>query len=105
MAAVGCSSAPKEPKEIGLAYRDCADDAICEYGKEDIRYMLRWDIEVSYYENKTFWSLEEYRVRSYEGIEHLVNLGCMAYSAMTLLTYSDEPFSCYQSASVQVVLV
>ena len=45
----------KTPEEITLDYRDCADDAIREYGKEDIRYlllacyMLRWDIEVSYY--------------------------------------------------------
>ena len=62
-------------------------------------YMPRWDIEVSYYENKAFWSLEEYRVRSREGIERLVNLECIAYSAMTLLPYSDETFSCYQSAT------
>ena len=97
----------RNPEEIALDYENCADDAIREYGKEDIRYlplacyMLRWDIEVSYYENKTFWSLEEYRVRSREGIERLVNLECMAYSAMTLLPYSDETFSCYQSASAQ----
>ena len=97
----------KNPEDIALDYKNCADDAIREYGKEDIRYlplacyMLRWDIEVSYYENKTFWSLEEYRVRSREGIERLINLECMAYSAMTLLPYSDEAFSCYQSASSQ----
>lgn len=97
----------KDPKETGLDYKNCADDAIREYGKEDIRYlplacyMLRWDIEVSYYENKTFWSLGEYRVRSRGGIERLVNLECMAYGAMTLLPYSDEAFSCYQSASAQ----
>ena len=97
----------KAPEEIALDYRDCADDAIREYGKEDIRYlplacyMLRWNIEVSYYENKTFWSLEEYRVRSREGIERLINLECIAYSAMTLLPYSDETFSCYRSASAQ----
>ena len=58
-------------------------------------YSPRWKIEISYYESNTFWSLEEYRVRSREGIERLVNLECMAYSAMTLLPYSDGFFSCY----------
>ncbi len=56
---------------------------------------------MSYYESKAFWSLEEYRVRSRVGIERLVNLECIAYSAMTLLPYSDESFSCCQSASAQ----
>ena len=47
-------------------------------------YLLRWKIETSYYESKTFWSFEEYRVRSRKGIERLMNLECIAYSAMTL---------------------
>ncbi len=64
-------------------------------------YSTRWNIEISYYESKTFWSLEEYRVRSRKGIERLINLECIAYSAMTLLPYSDETFSCYQSVSAQ----
>ena len=95
----------KDPEGIGLGYKNCADDAIREYGEEDIRYlplacyMPRWDIEISYYEAKTFWPLEEYRVQSHEGIERLINLECMAYSTMTLLPYSDKTFSCYQSAS------
>lgn len=89
----------KAPKEIALDYRNGADEAIrylllaC--------YMLRWNIEVSYYENKTFWLLEEYHVRSREGIERLINLECIAYSAMTLLPYSDETFSYCQFASAQ----
>ena len=62
---------------------------------------LRWNIEVSYYERKTFWSMEEYRIRSKEGIERLVNLISLSYSAMTLHPYSDETFSGYQSASAQ----
>jgi len=45
--------------------------------------------------------MEEYRIRSKEGIERLVNLISLSYSAMTLLPYSDEPFSGYQSASAQ----
>lgn len=45
--------------------------------------------------------MEEYQVRSREGIERLVNLSSLFYSAMTLLPYSDEIFSGYQSASAQ----
>ncbi len=77
------------------------------YGEENAQflplacYSPRWNIEISYYESKTFWSLEEYRVRSREGIERLINLECIAHSAMTLLPYSDESFSCYRSVSVQ----
>ena len=37
-------------------------------------YYFRWNIEVSYYEQKTFWSLCSYMVRSSKGIEMLVNL-------------------------------
>lgn len=78
-----------------------------KYGEENINflplscYLLRWNLEVSYYEGKTFWSLEEYRIRSREGIERLINLLAVSYSAMTLLPYSDETFSSYQSFSAQ----
>ena len=54
-------------------------------------YGLRWNIQVSYYEGKTFWSMEEYQVRSKEEIERLVNL--------INLSYSDETFCGYQSTS------
>ena len=97
----------KNPESIILDYGRCEDDTMRSYGEENVQflplacYSPRWNIEVSYYESKTFWSLEEYRVRSREGIERLVNLECIAYSAMTLLPYSDESFSCYQSASAQ----
>lgn len=70
----------KNPAEFVLAHDRCGDKAIRGYGKEDSRYLplacygLRWPIEVSYYEEKTFWSLGEYHVRSRKGIERLVNL-------------------------------
>ena len=51
-----------------------------------------WDIEVSYYEGKTFWPMEEHLVCSKEGIERLINLISLSYSAMTLLPYSDEAY-------------
>ena len=40
-------------------------------------------------------------MRSRKGIERLINLECIAYSVITLLPYSDETFSCYQSVSAQ----
>ena len=64
-------------------------------------YGFRWNIEVSYYEQKTFWSLCSYMVRSRKGIEMLVNLINITYCAMKLLPYQDEIFSKYQSESVQ----
>ena len=67
-------------------------------------FIYRWPgmvrcgtFEVSYYEGKTFWSMEEYRIRSKEGIERLINLINLSYSAMNLLPYSDETFSGCQS--------
>ena len=64
-------------------------------------YVFRWPIEVSYYEQKTFWSLCSYMVRSRRGIEMLVNLINTAYCAMKLLPYQEEAFSSYQTESVQ----
>lgn len=64
-------------------------------------YSFRWNIEVSYYEQKTFWSLCSYMVRSRRGIEMLVNLINISYCAMKLLPYQEDIFSRYRSESVQ----
>ena len=64
-------------------------------------YSFRWNIEVSYYEQKTFWSLCSYMVRSRRGIEMLVNLINITYCAMKLLPYQDKTFSKYRAESVQ----
>ena len=64
-------------------------------------YYFRWNIEVSNYEQKTFWSLCSYMVRSCKGIEMLVNLINTAYSAMKMLPYQEEAFSKYHNESVQ----
>ena len=96
-----------DPRTISFDWENSADKTACSYGTENVFYLplawygLRWNIETSYYEGKTFWSMEEYRIRSKEGIERLVNLISLSYSAMTLLPYSDETFSEYQSASAQ----
>lgn len=95
------------PEEISLTLEWCNKGELCPYAEENIKYLpldlyaLRWNIEVSYYEGKTFWSMENYRVRSSCAIERLVNLLSISYSAMTLLPYSDDSFSGYQSASAQ----
>lgn len=64
-------------------------------------YSFRWSIEVSYYEQKTFWSLCSYMVRSRKGIEMLVNLINISYCAMKLLPYKEEMFFKYRAESVQ----
>ena len=64
-------------------------------------YSFRWNIETSYYEQKTFWSLCSYMVRSCKGIEMLVNLINICYCAMKILPYRDEQFSEYRTKSVQ----
>ena len=64
-------------------------------------YAFRWNIEVSYYEQKKFWSLCSYMVRSRKGIEMLVNLVNITYCTMKILPYQDERFYKYQPESVQ----
>ena len=54
-------------------------------------YGFRWNIETSYYEQKTFWSLCSY----------MVNLSNIAYCAMKILPYQDKKFSKYKGCSVQ----
>ena len=64
-------------------------------------YSFRWNIETSYYEQKTFWPLCSYMVRSCKGIEMLVNLINICYCAMKILPYQDKQFSEYRTKSVQ----
>ena len=64
-------------------------------------YCFRWNIEVSYYEQKNFWSLCSYMIRSRKGIEMLVNLINTAYCAMKILPWKEEAFSKYRAESVQ----
>ena len=64
-------------------------------------YSLRWNIETSYYEQKTFWSFCNYMVRSCKGIEMLVNPINISYCAMKILPYQNEHFSEHRTKSVQ----
>ena len=54
-------------------------------------------------EQKTFWSLCNYMVRSCKGIETLVNLINISYCAMKILPYQNEYFSGYRTKSVQEI--
>ena len=66
-------------------------------------YFERWSIELTYFEHKSFWSLEDYMVRSEQGINMLLNLICVAYSVMKLLPYLDDDYSSYRDQSPQVL--
>ena len=59
-------------------------------------YSFRWNMEVSYYEQKNFWSICAYMVRSRKGIETMVNLINIAYCAMKILPYNDKLFAQYK---------
>ena len=64
-------------------------------------YALRWHIETAYYEQKKFWSLGNYMLRSRDGIECLLNLLTILYSLMTLLPFLDSYFSFLSGESPQ----
>ena len=64
-------------------------------------YKLRWAIETNYYEQKAFWSLNAYRIRRQNGIEHRVNLVNLVHSSLKMLPYLDKHFAKYQNASPQ----
>ena len=66
-------------------------------------FSLRWNIETSYYETKTFWSFQDYMVRSAKGIERLVNLICISYAAVHLLPYYSMEFREHQGKSPQEI--
>ena len=66
-------------------------------------FSLRWNIETSYYETKTFWSFRDYMIRSVKGIERLANLICISYAAVRLLPYYSGEFRDYRGQSPQEI--
>jgi len=64
-------------------------------------YSLRWNIEVMFYEIKTFWSFGNYMLRSKHGIENFVNLLSISYACAKLIPFSDEFFSDFSHFSTQ----
>ena len=90
---VPCARSEKSPlKQCGREWMDYVP-LFC--------YVFRWSIEIGYYEHKTFWSLCAYMVRHAPGIEMLVDLICVAHSAMKILPYIDPAFVQYKNESPQ----
>ena len=96
----------KDPKELRFDLA-LADAKAALYAKADpdllplTIYALRWNIETAYYEQKTFWALGDYRLRSKIGIERLVNLLTLCYAAAKLLPYSCGDFCALRASSPQ----
>lgn len=95
------------PEQMEILWASQEKSPLNQAGNDSMKYLplltysFRWNIEVSYYEQKCFWSLCHYMVRSRKGIEMLVNLINISYCAMKLLPYEDETFSKYRTESVQ----
>jgi SRSO17 transposase len=66
-------------------------------------YAIRWDIEVIFYELKTFWSFGNYMVRTEQGIETYINLLGLVYSFTKILPFWAEEFSELKSSSAQEI--
>jgi hypothetical protein len=66
-------------------------------------YKIRWNIEVIFYQQKTFWSFGNYMVRHQEAITKYVNLIGVAYSLAVLLPFMNNKFSQYKFQSPQEV--
>lgn len=64
-------------------------------------YKIRWNIEVIFYQQKTFWSFSNYMVRSKYAIEKYVNLLGVAYSMCIILPFITETLSSYKLQSPQ----
>ena len=97
----------KSPDELNFDFTACELGKASLFAKADVQflpltvYSMRWSIEVAYYEQKKFWSLGNYMLRSKIGIERLTNLLTLLYSFMTLLPFYDKTFSALSNNSPQ----
>ncbi len=62
---------------------------------------MRWNIETIFYQQKTFWSLRSYMVRSKAAINKYVNLLGVAYSLTILLPFISNNLYKYKFKSPQ----
>ena len=96
-----------QPAEIAIEPERQAEEKIRNYHAWGMLplglFSLRWNIETSYYETKTFWSFRDYMVRSVKGIERLSNLICISYAAVRLLPYYSKEFRDYRGQSPQEI--
>ena len=96
----------KDPKELRFDL-SLATEKAAVYANADPDFLpltiydLRWNIEVSYYEQKTFWNLGDYRLRSQTGMERLINLLTICYSFVQILPYLSEDFHALRDMSPQ----
>ena len=81
------------------ALRGASSEAMAAYPL--CLYKLRWGIETNYYEQKMFWELGSYKVRTKTGIEHMLNLTNAAHALMKILPYEDERLQAYRDKSPQ----
>lgn len=97
----------KSPQELHFDIHCTGIGKAAVYGKTDVFllpltiYSLRWHIETAFYEQKKFWALGSYMLRSRDGIECLLNLLTILYSMMTLLPFLDSDFSFLSGESPQ----
>jgi len=64
-------------------------------------YSLRWNIEVIFYELKTFWSFGSYMLRSKNGIQNFINIVSITYACAKIIPFSDDFFSDFSHFSSQ----
>lgn len=96
-----------QPEDIAVEPEKITDEKIRSFSSFGMLplglFSLRWNIETSYYETKTFWSFCDYMVRSVKGIERLTNLTCISYAAVRLLPYYNSEFQEYRGQSAQEI--
>ena len=97
----------KDPHQLNFAFDSSALGKASFFATAGIDflpltiYAMRWSIEVAYYEQKKFWALGNYMLRSKIGIERLTNLLTLLYSFMTVLPFYDKTFSVLSHNSPQ----
>jgi len=96
-----------EPMELHLSCAWQENPELRQASSKDMEYYalkcykFRWNIETSYYEQKSFWSLGQYMIRNRIGIVHVMNLANTAHSAMKILPYKEETLAEFQEKSPQ----
>ena len=100
------SSAAPSDLPFDLSFSDAKAAAFAQSDPDFLPltiYTLRWNIEVSFYEQKTFWAFSDYRLRSHTGIERLVNLLSLCYTISKILPLLFPDISALKGASAQQV--
>ena len=96
-----------DPPAISMACAWQEKESLRDVGSKDMEYFplrlyaMRWNIEVGYYEQKTFWNLSRYMVRSKTGIERMLNLVNIAHSAMKILPHQCACWKDFRDKSPQ----